>query len=46
VVASGIGPDEKILAEGIGKVKNNDQIRYKMVSFDQQLMDLNKLHAE
>lgn len=46
VVASGIGPNEKILAEGIGKVKNNDHIRYKLVSFDQQLMDLNKLHAE
>lgn len=46
IVASGIGANEKILAEGIGKVKNNDHIKYKLVSFEQQLMDLNKLHAE
>lgn len=46
VVASGVGPNEKILAEGIGKVKNNDHISYKFVSFDNQLMDLKKLHAE
>ena len=46
VVASGVGPNEKIVAEGIGKVKNNDHISYKFVSFDNQLMDLKKLHAE
>lgn len=46
VVASGLAPQEKILAEGIGKVKNNDHIKYKFVSFENQLSALNKLHAE
>lgn len=46
VIASGIGPNDKILAEGLGKVKNNEKIQYKLVSFEKELAELNKLHAE
>jgi membrane fusion protein (multidrug efflux system) len=46
IVASGIDKQDKILAEGIGKVKNNEKIKYKFVSFEKELSDLKNLHAE
>jgi membrane fusion protein (multidrug efflux system) len=41
-----LNPGDKILAEGIGKVKNKEKIKYKFVSFEKELAELNKLHAE
>lgn len=46
VVASGLTAKDKILAEGLGKVKNNEKIQYKFVSFEKELAELNNLHAE
>jgi len=46
VVASGIGPKDKILAEGLGKVKNNEKIKFEFVPFEKELAELMKLHAE
>ncbi len=46
VIASGISSQDKILAEGLGKVKNNERIKYRFVSFDKELNELNNLHAE
>lgn len=46
VVASGIDKQDKILAEGLGKVKNNEKIKFKFVSFEKELSELKNLHAE
>lgn len=46
IVASGIGPNDKILAEGLGKVKNGEKIKYEFVPFAKELSELNQLHAE
>ena len=46
VVASGIGPNDKILAEGLGKVRNNEKIKYNFVPYEKELAELNRLHAE
>lgn len=46
VVASGLNAKDKILAEGLGKVKNNERIKYSFVSFEKELSELNLLHAE
>lgn len=46
VVASGLGPNDKILAEGLGKVKNNERIKFSFIPFEKELFDLNNLHAE
>lgn len=46
VVASGLSPNEKILAEGLGKVKNKEKIAFEFVPFEQELSTLLKLHAE
>ncbi|MBU3714930.1 MAG: efflux RND transporter periplasmic adaptor subunit [Ferruginibacter sp.] len=46
IVASGLGSKDKILAEGLGKVKNNEKIKYDFVPFDKELSELNQLHAE
>jgi membrane fusion protein (multidrug efflux system) len=46
VIASGLSPKDKILAEGLGKVKNNEKIKYEFVPFEKELAELNKLHAE
>lgn len=46
ILSSGIGPQDKILADGLGKVKNNEKISYDFVSFKKELSELNKLHAE
>lgn len=46
VLASGLKPNEKILAEGLGKVKNNEKIKFKFVSLEEELNEIKKLHAE
>lgn len=46
IVATGLSTTDKILAEGLGKVKNNEKIKYKFVSFEKELAELKKLHAE
>ncbi len=46
VVGAGLAPNDKILAEGLGKVKNNEKIEYEFVPFSKEISDLNKLHAE
>lgn len=46
VVESGLSAKDKILAEGLGKVKNSEKIKYKFVSFEKELAEFNKLHAE
>lgn len=46
VVSSGLSAKDKILAEGLGKVKNNERIKFSFVSFQKELSDLINLHAE
>lgn len=46
IVSSGLSATEKILAEGLGKVKNNEKIQYEFVPFAKELAELNHLHAE
>lgn len=46
VVASGLTPADKILAEGLGKVKNNEKIKYTFVPLEKELADIKNLHAE
>lgn len=46
VVADGLKATDKILLEGLGKVKNNEKIDYEFVPFEKVISDLNKLHAE
>jgi membrane fusion protein (multidrug efflux system) len=46
IVSSGLSAKDKILAEGLGKVKNNEKIQYEFVPFAKELAELNQLHAE
>lgn len=46
IVSSGLNAKDKILAEGLGKVKNNEKITYEFVPFAKELAELNNLHAE
>ncbi len=46
VVSSGLSATDQILAEGLGKVKNNEKIKFKFVSFSKELDELKNLHAE
>ncbi len=46
IVASGLGPKDKILAEGLGKVRDKQKIQYEFVPFEKELIELKKLHAE
>ena len=46
VVGSGLEPSDKILAEGLGKVKNNEKIQFEFVSMEKEMEDLHQLHAE
>ena len=46
VVETGLNSQDKILAEGLGKVKNNEKIKFEFVSFEKELSDLKNLHAE
>jgi membrane fusion protein (multidrug efflux system) len=45
-VESGLGPKDKILAEGLGKVKNNEKIKFTFVPFEKEFSDLKNIHAE
>ena len=38
--------DNKILLEGIGKVKNDEKIEFDFEPMDKVMSDLNNLHAE
>jgi len=46
VVTAGLKAKDKILLEGLRKVKNNQQIHYDFVNPQQALNELNHLHAE
>lgn len=46
VVTSGLSPKDKILIEGLRKVKNNDKVQTVFVGFEKVLIELNQLHAE
>jgi len=45
-VDKGLAPTDKILLEGLGKVKNNEKIESEFEPFEKALADLNNLHAE
>jgi membrane fusion protein (multidrug efflux system) len=46
VVTDGLKAGDKILLEGLRKVKNNDKIRYEFVDPQEVLSGLHELHAE
>lgn len=46
VVASGLKPTDKILLEGLGKVKNNEKIKFNVVSLKKELAEIKNIHAE
>jgi membrane fusion protein (multidrug efflux system) len=46
VVTSGLSASDKILLDGLRKVKNNDRIRYAEVKPDKAYSELGELHAE
>ncbi len=46
VVTSGLSSTDKILLEGLGKVKNNEKVETEFVPFEKALSDLQNLHAE
>ncbi len=46
IVASGLKPNDKILLEGLGKVKNNEKIKFKFVSLEKELAGIKNIHAE
>ncbi|HRI00259.1 MAG TPA: efflux RND transporter periplasmic adaptor subunit [Saprospiraceae bacterium] len=46
IISSGLTTNDKILADGLGKVKNNEKIDYEFVDFEKEMSDLNQLHAE
>jgi membrane fusion protein, multidrug efflux system len=46
VISDGLQENDKILLEGLRKVKNNQKIEYEFLGQKAVLADLNKLHAE
>lgn len=46
IVASGLKSTDKILLEGLGKVKNNETIKFKFVSLEKELAGIKNIHAE
>lgn len=46
VVSSGLSTQDKILADGLGKVKNGEKVNYKFVSIESELLEMKNLHAE
>lgn len=46
VIAGGLTAKDKILLEGLGKVKDDQKIESEFVSFEKAMSDLNNLHAE
>ena len=45
-VSGGLQPTDKILAEGLGKVKNNEKIKFKFVPLELQMAEIKSIHAE
>lgn len=45
-VTEGLDASERILLDGLRKVKNNDRIKVEVVSPAKALSELNALHAE
>ena len=46
ILASGLKPTDKILLEGLGKVKNNEKIKFNVVSLKKELAEIKTIHAE
>jgi len=46
ILASGLKPTDKILLEGLGKVKNNEKIKFNLVSLKKELTEIKTIHAE
>lgn len=46
MVSDGLTATDKILLEGLRKVKNNQEIKYEFVNFQKVVSELNQLHAE
>lgn len=46
VLSKGLKENDKILIEGLRKVKNGDKIKHKLVPMTKVLQDLKELHAE
>ena len=46
IVSSGLKSSDKILLEGLGKVKNNEKIKYNYVPLEKELAGIKNIHAE
>ncbi|MDD2794115.1 MAG: efflux RND transporter periplasmic adaptor subunit [Sediminibacterium sp.] len=46
VVASGLKSTDKILLEGLGKVKNNEKIKYRFIPLKNEMAGIKNIHAE
>lgn len=46
IVIDGLSPNDKILYEGLRKVKNNQKISYDFIDLEEALEQLNELYAE
>ena len=46
IVESGLNATDKILLEGLGKVKNNEKIKYNFVPLEKELAGIKNIHAE
>jgi len=46
IVAAGLNPTDKILLEGLGKVKNNEKIKFNFVPLEKELAGIKNIHAE
>ena len=46
VVASGLSATDKILLEGLGKVMNNEKIKYRFFSLEKEMAEIKNIHAE
>lgn len=46
VVTEGLTINDKILLEGLGKVKNNEKVDAELTTFEKVMTDINNLHAE
>ncbi len=46
ILATGLKTTDKILLEGLGKVKNNEKIKYNFVSLEKEFAEIKNIHAE
>lgn len=46
ILASGLKTTDKILLEGLGKVKSNEKIKFNFVSLEKELAGIKNIHAE